>query len=488
MTDLTLIFPALFLAVWALTMLMHGAFSHNARATGAFTTFGLIMLLVPLVLKPATGQAFLTPQGPLLGMSPFTGMAQTLLVALAAIASLLVEPYFTPRKSHRPEVYVLLLLSLAGMFVLTTAQDFLPLYVGLELMSFPLYIMAALLRNKAESSEAALKYFVLGGLASGLLLFGVSLVYAATGTTHFSALMVALGQGGMPWPLLMVGLALTVLALLFKLSVVPFHMWTPDVYQGAPTPVTAMMAALPKLAALVVLVRLLEGPLAGLQNLWQPALAVLAAASMVLGSVVAIRQHDVKRLLAWSTIAHVGFLLTGVVAANAQGHAGALFYLLVYGVTTLGLFACVIDLETPITGSKQVAESPKIQQLAGLASHRPWLAATMLVLLFSLAGVPPFAGFMAKMNVFLPLVAAGYTWLAVVGVLASVVAAFYSLWLVKLMYFDPPAGKHRPSSPLSPWQSPLAVVVVLSLTLTLWLGIWPGSLLGLTLPAATALF
>lgn len=488
MTDLTLIFPTLFLAVWALTMLMHGAFTHNARATGAFTAFGLVMLLVPLLTKPAVGQAFVTPLGPLMAVGPFSIMAQVLLVALAAVASLLAEPYFTPRKAHRPELYVLLLLSLAGMFVLTSAYDMLPLYVGLELMSFPLYIMAAMERNRAESSEAALKYFVLGGLASGLLLFGISLVYAATGTTQFAALAVAMGQGAVPWPLLAAGLVLMLVAVVFKLSVVPFHMWTPDVYQGAPTPVTAMMAALPKLAAVVLLVRLLQGPLVGLQEVWQPALAVLAAASMVLGSAVAIRQHDVKRLLAWSTVAHVGFMLSGVVAGSAQGHAGVLFYLSVYGITTLGLFACVIDFESPAGGSQTVAEAPKIHQLAGLAGRRPFLAATMLVLLFSLAGVPPFAGFMAKMNVFLPLVAAGYTWLAVVGVMASVVAAFYSLWLVKLMYFDPAPPAAAAETGVCPWQSPLAVVVALALLATLWLGVWPGSLMTLTLPAATALF
>ncbi|MCP5404812.1 MAG: NADH-quinone oxidoreductase subunit N [Pseudomonadaceae bacterium] len=483
MTDLTLLFPTIFLAVWALVLLMYGAFGGSARTTAAFACFGLAMLLVPMLTKPAMGSAFVLGQGALLGFSPFTQLAQVLLLVLAIPVALLAEPFFEGRKAHRAEIYTLMLLSLCGMFILTAAQDFLPMYMGLELMSFPLYIMAAMLRDRAESSEAALKYFVLGGLASGLLLFGVGLVYAATGTTQFASLMVALGQGGMPWPLLSVGLALTVLAVLFKLSVVPFHMWTPDVYQGAPTPVTAFMAALPKLAAIVLLVRLLEGPLSGLQELWQPALAVLAAASMVVGSVVAIRQTDVKRLLAWSTIANVGFVLCGVVAASPQGHGGVLFYLAVYGLTMVGLFAVLIELEN-------LQEPVTVHGLAGLARRRPWLATMLLMLLFSMAGVPPFAGFMAKLNVFAPLVAAGYTWLAVVGVMASVVAAFYSLWLVKTMYFDVPSAEVAVvAKPVqSAQQSPLMLVALAAVAVVLVLGVLPGLLSNLTLPAATALF
>jgi NADH-quinone oxidoreductase subunit N len=245
--------------------------------------------------------------------------------------------------------------------------------------------------------------------------------------------------------LLATGLALVILALMFKLSAVPFHMWTPDVYEGSPTPTTTIMAALPKLAAFVLLVRLLNGPLSGLTDLWQPALSILAILSMLVGAMIAIIQTNLKRLLAWSTIANVGFILTGVVAANVNGHAGILFYLATYGMTQIGLFAVAQELEL-----RQITTVP---QLTGFAARNPRVAATLLVLLFSLAGVPPLVGFFAKIGVFGAAVSAGFGPLVVVGVAASVVAAFYSLWLIKLMYFDPaPASGDNETT----WTHPLA--------------------------------
>lgn len=471
----TLTTPLITLAILAMALLMLGAFSRNAKLVGACTFAGMLALGGYTFTHPAVGQAFLTSQGPLLSFSSFTNLAAVLLLGLGALASLLNGPFYTQHKAYRPEIYVLFTLSLAGMMVLMAAADMLTLYLGLELMSFPLYILAATLRENAKSSEAALKYFVLGGLTSGLLLFGISLVYASTGTVHFGGIMSALagaGDSALQNPLLLVGLALVLVAFLFKLSVVPFHMWTPDVYDGAPTPVTALMAALPKLAVIVALIRFVEGPLATQAALWQPALAALAVLSMVLGSAVAIIQTNLKRLLAWSTIAHVGFVFTGVVAASLNGASGVLLYLTIYGLTTLGLFAALISLNATTT-----------DDLKGLAQTRPMMAVTMLVLLFSLAGVPPFAGFMAKFAVFSSAVQAGYTWLALAGVLASVVAAFYSLWLVKLMYFDTPT-QVNPNAP-SPH---LNVVMAVAVAGTVLLGIFPELLANLTLPAATALF
>ncbi|MFZ2587644.1 MAG: NADH-quinone oxidoreductase subunit N [Alphaproteobacteria bacterium] len=482
MTNLTPTTAIISLALAALTLLMLGAFTRNTKLVGACTFAGLLALAAYVFTNPAIGQAFVTAHGPLLGFSPFTNLAMVIVLALASLASLLVGDFYTQHKSlssgtsakdgaYRPELYVLLTLSLAGMGVLMAATDMLTVYLGLELMSFPLYILAATLRENAKSSEAALKYFVLGGLVSGLFLFGVSLVYAATGTTQFAAIATAVGTGATP--LMMVGLALTLLAFLFKLSVVPFHMWTPDVYEGAPTPVTALMAALPKVAAVVALIRLLHGPMDGLAALWQPALAVLAMASMVLGSFVAIMQTNLKRLLAFSTIAHVGFVLVGVVAGTAQGHSGVLFYMAVYGLTTLGLFASIMALK---------AET--VTSLQGLSRTHPLMALTLLILLFSLAGVPPFAGFMAKFAVFGAAIQAGYTWLALAGVLASVIALFYSLWLVKVIYFDASTSSETPTS------TPpcLLAVIVAAVVGTVLLGVFPHLLATLTLPAGTALF
>jgi NADH-quinone oxidoreductase subunit N len=356
--------------------------------------------------------------------------------------------------------------------VLISSSHFVSFYLGFELMSFPLYILAAFLRKDAKSSEAGLKYFVLGSLTSALMLYGISLLYAQTGQLGFAALSPSLTL--LPSnPLILIALAMTAIALIFKLSVVPFHMWTPDVYQGAPTPVTAVMASLPKLAATAALVRLLSGAFIPLAATWQPALAVLAAFGMVAGSTLAILQTDLKRLLAWSTIAQVGFLLTGVVANSGAGAHGALFYVTIYGITMLGTFAALMAAGIQTTA-----------QLKGLGGTRPYLAAALLVYLFSLAGIPPLAGFFAKFTVFAAAVAAGYTWLAVVAVVCSAIAAFYSLWLIKLMYFD--AAETTPQN--SPKNiSGIAYAAALAVALVV-LGIFPNLLANLTFAAGTALF
>lgn len=475
--DLHLTTPLIALAIAALVTLLMSAWRVPATAIGGATGLGLLGLAAHMTLNPAVGPAFLAAGAPLLQFSAYTNLAQVILLVLAAISILLVRPALAANKSNRGEFYVLLILSLCGMFTLTSATNLLTFYLGLELMSFPLYIMCAFYRNDSKSSEAALKYFVLGGLVSGLLLFGVSLVYAASGALSFAALHQAVGQGFTP--LMATGLALIILAVMFKLSTVPFHMWTPDVYEGSPTPTTTIMAALPKLAAFIFLVRLLNGPLSGLTDLWQPALALLAILSMLAGAMVAIIQTNLKRLLAWSTIANVGFILTGVVAANVNGHAGVLFYLATYGVMQIGLFAIAQELEL-----RQITTIP---QLAGFAARNPRIATTLLVLLFSLAGVPPFVGFFAKIGVFGAAVAAGFGPLVVVGVAASVVAAFYSLWLIKLMYFDAPS-QTAPTSEEASWMSPLAMVSLLAAISALVLGILPSLLANFTLPAATALF
>lgn len=470
-SDLLLLAPLLILGGSSLVLLMFGAFTNNARGTAVLSAVGFALAASPLMCAPKTGAVFaLAGGGHLLQVSPFTNLATLGILAAALLVLPLFSGFFV-QKGNKPELYVLLTLSVAGMATLVAAADMLTLYVGLELMSFPIYILAAFVRNDAKSSEAGLKYFVLGGLASGLTLFGISLLYAATGSTSFSVLYAAL-MSMQTQPLVLVALALTLLGTLFKLSVVPFHMWTPDVYEGAPTPVTALMSALPKLAAFTLLVRLTVGPFMGLHGVWQPALAALAAASMLAGATLAIIQSNLKRLLAFSTIANVGFVLVGVVAANPQGAGGALFYLVVYAITTLGLFAAIIG-----------SGATEVKHLKGLHSRNPQLAAVFALLLFSLAGIPPLAGFMGKFLVFTAVVQAGYTGLAVLGVVASVVALFYSLWLIKVMYFEEPAHTVTVRVPMGlQWVLGFAGAVVIVL------GLMPGALSNLTLAAATAIY
>lgn len=466
-----LIAPLIILGLGSLMLLMVGAFTRHAAPTGILTLGTYALAAIPMVVIPFSGPVFPVAGGHLLQISPFTTMAGLILLGTAIMCLPLFNAFFT-RQAHKAELYVLLTLSLTGMLTLAASANLLTLYAALELMSFPLYIMAAYMRDDAKSSEAGLKYFVLGSLASGLMLYGISLLYAATGTLNFNTLFTFLNTNPAT-PLILAGASLLLVGSLFKLSVVPFHMWTPDVYEGSPTPTTAIMGALPKVAAFTLLVRLLTGPLAGLQTLWQPALAWLALASMLVGSTLAIVQGNLKRLLAYSTIANVGFVMVGVVAANHEGHSGVLFYLAVYGLTTLGLFGTIISMG-----------AEKVSDLRGLATRNPALAATMALFLFSLAGIPPLAGFMAKMMVFTAAVQAGFNVLAISGVLASAIALFYSLWLVKTMYFEQPATlQPTPQIPQT-----LQLMLMVAAIATLVLGIFPSLLSNLTLAAATAVF
>lgn len=477
--DLLLATPLLVLGIGSLCLLMLGAFTNNARATGIGAAVVILAAMAQPLLQPVTGPVFPLEGGAgghLMQVSPYTNIAILILLGISLLCLPLIEAYFKAANAYKPEVYVLLVLALTGMVALITSAHLLTLYVALELMSFPIYILAAFLRDDAKSSESGLKYYVLGSMASGLMLYGISLVYASLGTLSFTGLFTALNMAvaeATVAPVLLVGVCLVLVASLFKLSVAPFHMWTPDVYEGAPTPVTAIMGSLPKIAATVLLVRLLAGPFDALETYWQPALGWLAIASMLVGASLAIVQTNLKRLLAFSTIANVGFIMVGVVAANPQGASGALLYLGIYAFTTLGLFAALM-----------ASGAQTVNDLKGLATRNKGLAATFLLLLFSLAGIPPLAGFMAKFGVFTAAVQAGLVPLAIAGVLSSVLALFYSLWLIKVMVFDTPDSlTPTPKVPAS-----LNAVMFISCIATLLLGIFPSALGNLTLAAATAIF
>jgi len=338
--------------------------------------------------------------------------------------------YFADRGLFRGETFVLALTTLLGMMVMISAANFLTLYMGLELQSLSLYAMVAMHRLSRRASEAAMKYFVLGALASGMLLYGMSMVYGATGSLDLARVgeVVLVGQGNRV--ILVFGLVFIVSAIAFKLGAVPYHMWVPDVYDGAPTAVTLLLGTAPKLAAFAFMLRLLVVALSGLEFDWQGMLMVLSLLSMILGNVIAIAQANIKRMLAYSTIANMGFMLMGFLTANLDGYSAAMFYAVAYVLTSLVSFGMVMLL------SREGFEADRLTDFKGLNQRSPWWAFVMLLTMFSLAGIPPTVGFYAKFTVIEAAVSAGFTWLAVVAVMASLVGAFYYLRIVKLMYFD----------------------------------------------------
>jgi NADH-quinone oxidoreductase subunit N len=422
-------------------------------------TFLLVMVSVVLVVDLLAGDrnrglSYLLTQGTLLGCALLTvatasgqvsytfsgmfvadAMSDTLkLAAFIAVSLLLVysRTYLTLRGLQSGEFFTLVLFSLLGIMVMISANHFLTLYLGLELLSLSLYSMVALQRDSAVATEAAMKYFVLGALASGLLLYGMSMIYGATGTLEITRVAEVIESGGANRTVLVFGLVFIVAGLAFKLGVVPFHMWIPDVYQGAPTAMTLFIGSAPKLAAFAFFMRLLADGLQPLVRDWQGMLVIMSVLSMGLGNVTAIAQTNIKRMLAYSTISHMGFVLLGILAGSQNGYGSAMFYVVIYVLTTLGSFGMIMLL------SREGFESENLVDFKGLNRRNPWYAFIMMLIMFSLAGVPPMVGFDSKLAVLQAVIEAGYVWLAVVAVLFSLVGAFYYLRVVKLMYFDEP--------------------------------------------------
>jgi len=435
-------YPEMLLAVGAMVLLMIGAFSDDNAHTGAFVSWLAVALMLAaggLILMQPEGtqhpfeQAFVVDQ--------FARFMKLLILGGSAVAMILSFDFLRNKGLLKFEYPILLMLATIGMMMMVSANDLISLYLGLELQSLSLYVLASFQRENVRSSEAGLKYFVLGALSSGMLLYGASLVYGFAGTTGFSEIAnVAKVQSGAANIGLIVGLVFMLVGLAFKISAVPFHMWTPDVYQGAPTPVTALFAAAPKLAAMGLLMRVLGGACPGLEQQWQQVIWFIAIASMLLGAFAAIGQTNIKRLMAYSSIGHVGFALVGLAAGTQEGAQGVLVYLLIYLVMTLGTFACILAMRR---GDEMIED---IDQLAGLAQNNLMMAFILGMLMFSLAGIPPLAGFWAKVYVFWPAVQAGLYPLAVIGVIASVIGAYYYLRIVKIMFFDEPREKFVPIS------------------------------------------
>jgi NADH-quinone oxidoreductase subunit N len=376
--------------------------------------------------------------------------------------------YLALRGLFRGEMFVLILFALLGMQVLITANSFLTLYLGLELMSLSLYALVAMQRDERAPAEAAMKYFVLGALASGFLLYGMSMIYGATGSLEIDRVAQAVLADTGNRVLLVFGLVFVVSAIAFKLGAVPYHMWVPDVYQGAPTPITLLIGTAPEFAAFAMILRLLAGALAGAEVDWQGMLVVLSVLSVTLGHVVAIAQTNLKRMLAYSTIANMGYVLMGFLAADVTGYSAAMFYMVAYVLTSLASFGMILLL------SRKGFESDQIDDLKGLNARSPWWAFVMLLAMFSLAGMPPTIGFYAKLLVLQAAMKAGFVWLAIVGVLAALVGAFYYLRIVKLMYFDEP----RDRSPIEARGDTRMLLSANGLAL-LFFGVLPQPLMGL---------
>ena len=377
--------------------------------------------------------------------------------------------YLEPRGTMRGEYFVLGLFAVLGMMVLVSAGTFLTLYLGLELLSLSLYAMVALDRDSRLGCEAAMKYFVLGALASGMLLYGISMIYGSTGSLELARIAESLAAPGAMRLTMVLGLVFVVVGVAFKLGAVPFHMWVPDVYEGAPTAVTLFIATAPKIAAFGMLMRALVDGLGGLVADWSQMLTVLAVLSLAAGNVIAIAQTNIKRMLAYSAIAHVGFLFVGMASGTPAGYAASMFYVLTYALMALGGFAMVIWL-----GRSGDLEADRLVDFKGVNERNPWFAFMMLILMLSMAGVPPFVGFWAKWSVLREAIAADMTWLAVVAVLFSVVGLFYYLRVVRLMYFESPDDT-APVVALSD----MKVVVSANALAILALGVYPGALLSL---------
>jgi NADH-quinone oxidoreductase subunit N len=425
--------PEIVLACLAMALLLYGVFKKG-DATDNVTLGAVVSLAFVTSLVIFTSEGKVMAFGGAFVVDTFARVMKVMALFGSAVAIVLSSHFMKRVKMARFEYPILVMLASVGMMMMISANDLISLYVGLELQSLSLYVVAAIDRDSARSSEAGLKYFVLGALSSGMLLYGSSLVYGFTGTTTFPEIAAALTASGSSLGLVF-GLVFIIAGLAFKVSAVPFHMWTPDVYEGAPTPVTAFFAAAPKIAAMALFVRVMISPFAAVVQDWQQILVFVSIASMVLGAFAAIGQNNIKRLLAYSSIGHMGFALVGLASGSQEGAQGVIVYMMIYLISTLGVFACVLAMRRKGQHLEQVSD------LAGLAHNNKALAFVFAMLMFSLAGIPPLAGFFGKYFVFLAAVKSGLYALAIIGVVASVVGAYYYLRIVKIIYFDEPAEK-----------------------------------------------
>ena len=431
--SISLTLPEVILSLGGIVLMMVAAFFGDKAARLSNWAAVALLIAAAVVATTKSGVAF----GGLYTADAFAAFAKVLIYGSAAVALMLAPRWFDQEEKFRTEYAVLALFAAVGMGMMVSATNLLSLYIGIELNSLAAYVLASFIRSDTRAAEAGLKYFVLGALASGILLYGMSLLYGFAGTTQYAGLAAAMADGVSLGELF--GIVFLLSGIAFKISAVPFHMWTPDVYEGAPTPVAAFFASAPKVAAIAMLVRVSVMGLGPATGSWQQILIFMALASIILGAVGAIGQSNIKRLLAYSSINNIGFALVGLAAGTEQGVAAILSYMAIYVVMTLGAFACVMQMRD--AEGRQVED---IASLSGLSQHNKPLAAALAILMFSLAGIPPLFGFWAKLLVFQAAVAANLLPLAAIGIAASVVGAYYYLRIIKTMYFDAPAAPYRP--------------------------------------------
>jgi NADH-quinone oxidoreductase subunit N len=466
------VLPEIVLAAGAMVLLMIGAY-RGVQATGLVTGLSVCLLVLTGVLELLLPTGKLATFGGSFIVDDFARFLK-ILALIGSVATLVLSAEYLADSSRRIFEYsILVLLSTLGMMVLISAGDLIMLYLGLELMSLALYVVAASNRDNVKSTEAGLKYFVLGALSSGMLLYGASLIYGFTGTVSFAGIAASVTTGSVG---IVFGLVFLLAGLCFKVSAVPFHMWTPDVYEGAPTPVTAFFASAPKVAALAVFTRVALTAFPGIVPQWQQIIVFVAIASMALGSFAAIGQKNIKRLMAYSSIGHMGFALVGLAAGTAEGAQGVLIYIAIYVAMTLGSFAVILTMK------RNGQQFENISDFAGLSRTNPVLAFFFAMLLFSLAGIPPLAGFFAKFYVFVAAIKAGLFTLSVVGVLTSVVGAYYYLLIVKVMYFDEPLPQ------VDPMRMEFRTVLAVAGLFNILFFVYPGPLVSAATSAAKSLF
>ena len=431
--DILIVLPEIIVSLMACLILVLDLYlPARLRAWTSFSLALVTLLITGLIILSNSGSNSVVGLNSLVVKDRISDLLKSGICLFSAVVFVYSRRYALERGFWRGEYVVLGLFGVVGMMIMTSAYHLLTVYIGVELLALCLYAMVGMQRDSIPASEAAMKLFVLGALASGVLLYGMSLLYGLTGTLVISEMSTEVSRIGTPDLPLVLALILVVTGLLFKIGAVPFHMWVPDVYEGAPTSTTLFLAAAPKLAACAMILRLLAEGLEGLFQTWQEMLIAASLFSVVLGNVVAIAQKNIKRMLAYSAISHMGFFLLGILSGTAMGYSAALTYILIYGVITLGVFGVVLTL------TRQGTEADLIEDYKGLNHQHPWLAFLMLLLMFSLAGVPPTIGFYAKLSVLQSVIDAELAWVAVIAVIFAVVGAFYYLRIVKIMYFESP--------------------------------------------------
>ncbi|MFP4496209.1 MAG: NADH-quinone oxidoreductase subunit NuoN [Halochromatium sp.] len=459
------ILPELVILVTACGVLIVDLYTRaeHKQSNHNLTLIGLVLALMAVgaVGSPVPTAAFSAS----FVRDPMSDLLKGAILVVSLLTFIYAKDYMRDREMWVGEYHVLLLFAVLGMLIMVSANGFLTLYLGLELLSLCLYALVAFDRDSKQGAEAAMKYFVLGALGSGMLLYGISMLYGASGGFAFADVAAAVASAGVDDKILVFGLVFALIGIAFKFGAVPFHMWLPDVYQGAPTPIVLFLSSAPKIAAFAMAARILIEALGGLQSDWGEILVILSVLSLALGNVVAIAQTNIKRMLAYSTISHVGFIFLGLLAGSEQGYASAMFYSVVYALMSAGAFGVLLMM------SSKGQDVQELDDLKGLSDRAPWLAAMMALMMFSMAGVPPMVGFVAKLLVLEAIIAQGMVWLAIVAVVFSIIGAFYYLRVVKLIYFDKPVTEVPVTADAS-----ARVAITVNGAAILLLGMYPATL------------